>query len=313
MAPRDTTGTARPSRARRAPSAKKLPLTARTADRHDLYQRSVQAPDYEIRFVDKVFKAHTGRRPLHLREDFCGTALLCSKWAKSHPERTALGLDVDRPTLDWGIARNLAAVGEAAARVTLLEQDVLVPTRRKVEVIGAYNYSYQVFHERAVLKRYFEAARRSLSDDGLFVLDSIGGWESQQVLTEKRAVDGGFTYVWEQAEFDPISSHFVCHISFEFRDGSRLRRAFTYDWRLWTLAELRDLLLEAGFVGVDAYWEGEDAEGAGSGTFHRVARATNDPGWNAYLVARKSAPLPGSPDATRAARGGARRGASVVP
>lgn len=276
-------------------------LGAHDADKHDLYQRSVQAPEYEIRFLNKAFKAHTGRKPLHLREDFCGTALLCSKWVKSDPERTALGLDIDRPTLAWGIEHNLSKVGEAAKRVTLLEQDVTVPTRRKVEVIGAYNYSYQVFHTREQLARYFRAAYRSLTDDGLFVLDAIGGWESQQVLTERRLCDG-FTYVWEQAEYDPISSHFVCHISYEFKDGSKLERAFTYDWRLWTLAELRELLLEVGFVAVDAYWEGEDDKGEGTGTFHRVVSTTNDPGWNAYLVAKKSAPLPSSPDGQRAAK-----------
>lgn len=273
-------------------------LGAHDADKHDLYQRSVQAPEYEIRFLNKAFKAHTGRKPLHLREDFCGTALLCSKWVKSDPERTALGLDIDRPTLAWGVEHNLSKIGDAATRVTLLEQDVTVPTRRKVEVIGAYNYSYQVFHTRELLARYFRAAYRSLTDDGLFVLDAIGGWESQQVLTERRLCDG-FTYVWEQAEYDPISSHFVCHISYEFKDGSKLERAFTYDWRLWQLAELRELLLEVGFVEVDAYWEGEDEKGEGTGNFHRVVSTTNDPGWNAYLVAKKSPPLPGSPDAAR--------------
>lgn len=277
-------------------------LDARTADKHDLYQRSVQEPAFEIRFVNQVFKRHTGRKPLHLREDFCGTALLCSKWAKSDPARTALGLDLDRPTLDWGIEHNLAKVGDAAKRVTLLEQDVLVPTRRKVEVVGAYNYSYQVFQTRDLMRRYFAAAYESLRDDGLFVLDATGGWESPQVLTERRPCEG-FTYVWEQEEYDPITNHYVCHISYEFENGSKLHRAFTYDWRLWQLAELRELLLEVGFAGVDAYWERVDAKGRPTGTFGRVTSATNDPAWNAYLVAKKSAPLPGSPDA-RKSKGG---------
>lgn len=272
-------------------------LTARHADRHDLYQRSVQLPEQEIRFVEKVFEGHTGRKPLHLREDFCGTALLCSRWAKSHPERTAIGLDIDRPTLDWGRTHNLAAVGAAASRVTLLEHDVLVPTRRKVEVIGAYNYSYQVFHERELLKRYFRAAHRSLTDDGLFVLDALGGFEASRARVERRRVDGGWTYIWEQERYDAVNAGFVCHISFEFRDGTALRRCFTYDWRHYSLAELRDVLLDVGFASVDAYWEGADASGAGNGRFRRVSRAENEPVWNAYLVARKRAPLPGSRDA----------------
>jgi SAM-dependent methyltransferase len=279
---------------RRAPQPR---LSAHNADRHDLYQRSVQLPDQEIRFLEKVFRAHAGRRPLHLREDFCGTALLCTRWAKSHAERTAIGLDTSRPTLEWGRAHNLSTIGAAAARVTLLEQDVLVPTRRKVEVIGAYNYSYQVFHERELLRRYFRAAHRSLTDDGLFVLDAIGGFEATQARVERRRMDG-WTYIWEQERYDAVNAGFLCHISFEFRDGSALRRCFTYDWRHYSLSELRDILLDAGFASVDAYWEGTDASGLeGSGVFHRVSRAENEPVWNAYLVARKGPPLRGSRDA----------------
>ena len=292
----------RSSRRRSRPAARPL-LTARNADRHDLYQRSVQLPHDEMRFVERVFEAHTGRRPLHLREDFCGTALLCACWAKSHPERTATGLDTSRPTLEWGRAHNLSAIGAAATRVTLLEQDVLVPTRRKFDVIGAYNYSYQVFHERELLLRYFRATHRSLTDDGLFVLDALGGFESTQARVERRRVTDGWTYIWEQEPYDAVNAHFVCHISFEFRDGTALRRCFTYDWRHYSLSELRDVLFEAGFVGVDAYWEGTDASGrGGSGVFRRVTRAENEPVWNAYLVARKRPPLPGTRDAARSSK-----------
>jgi hypothetical protein len=34
---------------------------------------------------------------------------------------------------------------------------------------------------------------------------------------------------------------------FAHREGSALRDAFRYDWRIWSLPELRDLLNEAGF------------------------------------------------------------------
>lgn len=292
----------RSSPRRSRPAARKL-LSARDADRHDLYQRSVQMPDDEMRFLARVFDAHTGRRPLHLREDFCGTALLCACWAKSHPERTATGLDTSRPTLEWGRAHNVSAIGASAERVTLLEQDVLAPTRRKFDVIVAYNYSYQVFHERERLVRYFRATHRSLRDEGLFVLDAFGGYEATDVRGERRRMAGGFTYIWEQERYDAVNARVVCHISFEFRDGTALRRCFTYDWRHYSLPELRDALFEAGFVGVDTYWEGTDASGReGSGVFRRVTRADNDPVWNAYLVARKRPPLPGSRDAARSSK-----------
>lgn len=283
---------------KRRPTARP-PLTARRADRHDLYQRSVQMPDAEVRLLARIFEAHTGRRPLHLREDFCGTALLCAAWAKSNSERTATGLDTSRSTLDWGRVHNIEALGAAAERVTLVEQDVLVPTRRKFEVICAFNYSYQVFHQREALLRYFRAAHRSLTGDGIFVLDAIGGYEAVKARIERRRM-GRWTYVWEQEKYDAVRHHFVCHISFEFRDGTALRRCFTYDWRHYSLPELRDVLLEAGFAGVDAYWEGiDESTGGGSGVFRRAARAENEPVWNAYLVARKREALPGSRDAAR--------------
>ncbi len=265
---------------------KKRGLTARTSDRHELYQASVQAPAHEIKLLTRLFVQHSGRAPLHLREDFCGTALLCAEWIKSKRGRTAIGLDIDEDVLAWGSARHLAPLGEDAARVSLRAQDVCVPTKERPEIIVGFNYSYSIFKTRDALRAYFRAAHRSLANDGLFVIDAIGGWEAQSPLVERRQ-QRGFVYVWEQVGYCPITADFLAHIHFEFPDGTKLRRAFTYDWRLWTLPELRELLLEAGFVGVDALWESADAEGEGTGIFRRVTKAKNDPGWNAYLVAKK--------------------------
>ena len=63
----------------------------------------------------------------------------------------------------------------------------------------------------------------------------------------------------------------LCHIHFSFPDGSKIKKAFTYDWRLWTLPEIRELLLEAGFQRATVYWEGtneETEEGDGEFTPH---------------------------------------------
>ena len=70
---------------------------------------------------------------------------------------------------------------------------------------------------------------------------------------------------------------------FHFRDGTKLERAFTYDWRYWTLPELKELLLEAGYRDVQVYWDTSDNDETEA---YKVCRtAENQPGWLAYLVA----------------------------
>src|SRR5690242_390437 len=92
---------------RKKKAAKKSRFTAKTADKHVLYQLAVQAPETEVDFLNGWFKSIRGKKPLSLREDFCGTAILCAEWVKSSKDRTATGLDIDRPTLDWVIEHNI--------------------------------------------------------------------------------------------------------------------------------------------------------------------------------------------------------------
>ncbi|MGD8743844.1 MAG: class I SAM-dependent methyltransferase, partial [Granulosicoccaceae bacterium] len=97
-----------------------------------------------------------------------------------------------------------------------------------------------------------------------------------------------FTYTWDQAEYNPITGDYVCHIHFEFPDGSKMKNAFTYEWRLWTMPEIRELLEEAGFKNVQTYWEGTDEEtDEGDGNFEATEQGEADAGWIAYIVAEK--------------------------
>jgi hypothetical protein len=264
---------------------------ARLADKYDLYQQSVQEPECEVAFFDRVYRAEYGRRPMVLREDFCGTFAVCCAWVASHRQRQAIGVDLDPQPLVWGRQRNLAKLPESAQRrVTLLEQDVLHIDRRAgargADVLAAQNFSFFIFKTRDALRTYFQAARAHLAQQGLLVLDMMGGSEVFVENHEDVRRVNGYRYVWEQARFDPISHEGMYHIHFRFRDGSRLNRAFTYDWRLWTLPEVRELLLEAGFSRVDVYWEDTDADsGEGNGVYRRRRRAQADPSWVAYVVA----------------------------
>ena len=78
------------------------------------------------------------------------------------------------------------------------------------------------------------------------------------------------------------------HIHFKFDDGSRLKRAFTYDWRLWTLVEIRELLQAAGFSRVVTYFSGWDEDADESdGKFVAGEVVDADACWQAYLTAEK--------------------------
>lgn len=265
--------------------------TAATADKHELYQLSVQDPEIEIAFLNRVYKKTYGRIPLSLREDFCGTALFCAQWVKGHAERTAIGIDLHQPTLDWGIQHNLAPLGEPGRRVTLLRQNVLDPVPRPSDITVGLNFSYWVFKTRSEMLAYFKGVRASLGREGLFVLDAYGGPYSMEAMDEseleRTKVKGGFTYVWDQHVVNPIDHSVVNHIHFEFRDGSKMERAFTYHWRFWTLPELRELLAEAGFSRSHVYWEDEDEDGEGTGVYRVRQRAENSGAWVAYVIAEK--------------------------
>ena len=73
----------------------------------------------------------------------------------------------------------------------------------------------------------------------------------------------------------------------ELADGTRIERAFTYEWRLWSAPEIRELLLEAGFSKATVYWEGEDEDGEGNGEFLPDEKGEADLAWIAYIVAEK--------------------------
>ena len=267
------------------PRRKKRPtagLTSRSADPHLLYERSVQETETTIDFIDSVFEDERGRLPLSLREDFCGTAKLAADWVLRGPRRRAVGLDIDLPTLDWARRHNLEPLGEDARRVELLHRDVRLGSRRKFDVVAAFNFSYWVFQQRDELKRYFTACRRGLKPGGALMLDLHAGPDAQFQL-EERADYGDFEYVWEQETFNPFNNHTICHIHFRFPDGSALERAFTYDWRVWSVPELRDLLAEVGFRRVDEWWDGSDDD--------ELVRLRPDDAnfisWLAYVVAWK--------------------------
>ena len=278
----------KPAASKSLRSRNRAPTQAERADRHALYQRAVQDPSWEVGFMADTFEAVRGRKAQRLREDFCGTALFACAWVKSAPDREAVGVDLDGEVLGWSRTYNLVRLAPSAARrLTLLQADVREAQTEPADIVAAFNFSYWIFRDREALRGYFERARAGLKDDGIFMLDAYGGYDAFRTMRERQDF-GRFTYIWDQSDYDPVSGETVCHIHFAFPDGSRLNRAFSYHWRLWTLVELREVLTEAGFRASTVYWQGTDPKtGEGTDEFKPAKRGDPDPAWIAYIVAEK--------------------------
>lgn len=264
--------------------------TAASADKYELYQKAVQSADTDVEFLGGTYEAINGRPARHLREDFCGTALICCEWVALHADNTCEGYDLDPEPLDWGKANNLSKVKDGAAeRIELFLEDARVEGRKAPDIRVAQNFSYWLFRERAELLNYFKLACESLADDGIFVIDLYGGTEGTVEMLEERKIEGGYTYVWDQDQYYPGTAEFLCNIHFHFRDGTKLENAFQYHWRQWGMAELKDLLMEAGFKKVQSYFEGDDEDDPeeGNGIFEPDDRGENCESWIGYLVSQR--------------------------
>lgn len=266
----------------------KGPPMAERADRHALYQDSVQCVESEIDFVDETYEALRGRKASTLREDFCGTGNTSCEWVRRRETNRAIGVDIDGEVLAWGREHNVAKLeAEARNRVGLLEGDVRTLRAEPVDILLAMNFSYWLFDERPSLLEYFKAAYAHLKDDGVFFLDCYGGYDAPRELEEERECEG-FTYIWDQFAFNPIDNRMTCKIHFHFPDGSKIKNAFEYSWRLWSIPEIRELLADAGFKKTTVYWEGTDEDSdEGDGNFEPTEQGDADAGWIAYISAEK--------------------------
>ncbi len=269
-------------------SKNKNRLTARTADKYELYQWSVQSPDEDIKFLSKVYRELTNKKATHFREDFCGTGLLSATWIGRGKQYTAEGFDIDPEPVEWGKSRHFAQLGPAVERMTFHLEDARQPSDKAPDIRCAQNFSYWIFKTRPQMLDYFTRAYEDIAANGIFVIDLYGGPELFDEVKEESEIEQGFTYVWDQDEYWPVSSEATLHIHFKFPDGSKMKRIFSYEWRLWGLTELKDILDDAGFSRVDCYWEGTDDDGeSGNGIFTREERGERCLSYIAYLVAQK--------------------------
>ena len=261
-------------------------------NKYFLYEKSVQSPEAHIELVAQIAAdLAPGRHLKNLREDFCGTSLISCQWVRSHPAHTAVGFDLDPVPLAYGQKHHFSKLtpGERK-RVRALRRDVISVSKPRHDLIVAANFSFYIFKQRELLLKYLKMARASLNGGGLLILEMAGGSGMIQTMREWKPVHvtaagkkRRFTYVWDQLSFDPITHDVKYAIHFHV-EGRRMENAFEYDWRLWTIPEVRDLLLEAGFSDSAVYWETEDENGDGTGEYERRESGDNAVSWIAQVV-----------------------------
>jgi len=260
---------------------------ASNIDRHEYYQKAVQHPVSDIEIFLNVYREENATEPIVIREDFCGTALLSTTWVLGDSGRRAIAIDIDREPLEWGLEHNIRPAGsDVEGRIELIHADLLdLEENPPADIVCAMNFSFNILDTREKLLRYFSGARRSVEDGGLFILEMFGGTEAIVAGIEDREKEG-FTYRWEQEWFNPITNTARCHIGFLFPDGSRMERAFTYDWRLWSLPEVTDALRDSGFSSFRIFWDEVDDDGVGTGEYRETTEEENQETWLVYIVAK---------------------------
>lgn len=277
--PRDEVECLSKSRRRKTPPAH--------FDKYQYYLDSVQSPEKDVEFLRDTFKMLAGWTPKILREDFCGTFANCCEWVKLGPAYQAIGVDLDDEPLEYGRKNYLPKLKPAQKeRLAIHQQDVLGEDLPKADLIVALNFSFFIFKERQVLRRYFKEVHDSLHNKGLFIADCFGGSACQEA-NEERTDHGKFSYYWDQVNFDPVTNKALFHIHYKRKGEKKRERVFTYDWRMWTIPEIREIMHEAGFSKTWVLWEGTTKKGEGDGDFKPVEKGEECDSWIAYIVGAK--------------------------
>lgn len=233
---------------------------------HDLYDLCVQSPADLV----PLLRAVHGDEPRVLVEHFAASARISRRWVETDPAASAVAIDLDGEVLQ---------LSSGIERLRTIHADVLDHQKLQGvvgDVVHAGNFSIGYHHDRPTLIRYLQMVREQLSKGGVFVCDTYGGESSFHIGTMERDVpipeslrpagasdDLFIRYLWEQRAADPLTARVIDVLHFRVFDGDEVIQdapdAFVYDWRLWTVPELRDAMLEVGFTSIEVYNELPDA------------------------------------------------------
>jgi SAM-dependent methyltransferase len=256
-------------------------------DKYFYYHKSVQSPDIDVQFFDKAYKDIRGKEAVSLKEDFCGTFSISCEWVKLGDNKKAVGVDLDEEPIEYGKNNYLAELtDDQKSRVEVINANVMDKNNPQADIVSASNFSYYIFKDRETLKTYYKSAYNSVKDDGIFIVDCFGGTAATEPVEEETEQDG-FSYFWDQDSFDPVTNFAQFYIHFKRKGEKKRKKVFSYDWRMWSIPEIREIMLEAGFKDTKVMWEGTDKDGDGDGKFKAVEKGEHCESWVAYVIGVK--------------------------
>ncbi len=263
------------------------------------YELCVQSPPHVVSMLRAI---HRGS-PTALREDFCGSATVSLCWLRESQAAggmsRATGVDLDATAL--ARARQAATAEGVEGGLSLLQADAVsdpVGLDQAADIIWVGNFSIGYIHERADLVAYLRRCRERLmlgrteSGGGVFVCDIYGGAGAFRLgsLTRTHLGPGREVvyYQWEHEAANPMTGMVRNAISFRVvvdrEVVAQYPRAFVYDWRLWSLAELRTCMTDAGFVHIEFFKDLNAAPGEPARAVENPAELGED--WIVMVAAR---------------------------
>jgi hypothetical protein len=289
-------------------------LGERLMDVLELYRWAVQDPETHAEVLRIMYeRVRPGHSAVTLREDFSGTSAESVAWVALNPNRRAVCVDLDGPTVAWAAKRASRILGPHASRVRMVTGDAMMvkpPEVAEADIISVLNFSVLYLRERAVLGAYLKHARECLAERGILVMNVFGGAEAVKPGTTSHWITPAprlageasppppppFGYHWEVRSFEAATGRMDCRIHFELAakgpgmPPTFVRDAFRYEWKLWTLGELTQACREAGFARVEVWRHTYDASKGAAGVFLGAVDAAvvaELPSWTAYVVAAR--------------------------
>ena len=268
------------------------------ADIHDLYQKSVQSPDNDMPMLSDYFKEYTGKPLRQFREDFCGTAYLSAYFVTQHAKNQALGVDLDWPTLNWGMKHNLSPLTpDQQTRISLVNENVLDVQQPRMQMIAALNFSYMVFHDRPTLLQYLTNAKESLpawrsTRDGYLGREAkvrcFRKNRGKLKIRKTKTLGISFSHGIKTHSI-PSRIYIPPAFIFLFRIAVKSAMLLSTIGGSGTIPEVTELMAEAGFKDIHVLWEGTDPDTKeGTQTYHRTEKGDADLAWIAYIVGKNS-------------------------